>query len=85
MITDFLLTILACVSRTVKIKFKDIFEFVDLVDFERNLLIFLMKLLLFLFDEFIFLSDLLFVIFHELSDHLFELYDLFFHCVVKSE
>lgn len=85
MITDFLLTILACISRTVKIKFKDIFEFVDLVDFKRNLLIFLMKLLLFLFDEFIFLSDLLFVIFHKLSDHLFELYDLFFHCVVKSE
>lgn len=85
MVTDFLLTVLACVSRTVKIKFEDIFEFVDLVDFERNLLIFLMKFLLLLFDKFVFLSGLLFVVFHKLGDHLFELYDLFFHCVIKSE
>lgn len=43
----------------------------------------MMKLLLFMFDDFIFLSDLLFVIFHEFGNHLLELDDLIFHCVIE--
>lgn len=36
-------------------------------------------------NEFILLIDLLFKVFHKFSDHLFELYDLIFHGIVKRK
>lgn len=66
MITDFRLTITTYISGAVEVKLKYVFEFIDLIDFKGNFLIFMMKLLLFLFDDFIFLIGLVFEVFHKL-------------------
>lgn len=85
MIIDFGLTILTNVSGTVKVRLQYVFEFVDLIKFERDLLIFKMKFLLSVLNKFVLLSDLFLVVFHELCDHLFQLDHLFFHRVIEGK
>jgi hypothetical protein len=70
---------------TVKIKFEYFFELIYLIEIERDLLIFLMNLLLLMFDNFFLLCSLLFVVFHEFCNHLFELCDLIFHNIIEGK